>query len=329
MSSAPCGRRCGCCWAPSGSCSSSPAPTSPTCSLARASTRAREVAVRAALGAGRGRLIQQALAEAVVLAVLGGVLGLLVATWSVDALLALNPRGIPRLTDISVDARVLGFTLAVSLAVGLAFGLVPALAVTRHDPADSFRGEGRGTSGGRAGGRFRAGLVVAQIALALVLLAGAALLIVSVRRLAGVDPGFRPAGAAAFQFSVPVAKYQSADAQRGFVTRVLDRLGEIPGASHVGAVYFLPLGGGNTTGDVSVEGDAPAAPGHERYAGYRIVMGEYLEGMGIVAASWPPLAQDRRRRRAAGRRGERRVRAIVLRRARPARAARDVRQPDG
>ena len=109
-------------------------------SLARASTRARELAVRAALGAGRGRLIQQALAEAVVLAVLGGALGLLVATWSVDALLALHPRGIPRLTGISVDARVLGFTLAVSLAVGLAFGLVPALAVTRHDPADSFRG---------------------------------------------------------------------------------------------------------------------------------------------------------------------------------------------
>jgi putative ABC transport system permease protein len=258
-------------------------------SLARASTRAREVAVRAALGAGRGRLIQQALTEAVVLAVAGGVLGLLVATWSVDALLALHPRGIPRLTDISVDARVLGFTLAVSLAVGLAFGLVPALAVTRHDPADSFRGEGRGTSVGRSGGRFRAGLVVAQIALALVLLAGAALLIVSVRRLAGVDPGFRPAGAASFQFSVPIAKYQTADAQRGFVTRVLDRLGEIPGASHVGAVYFLPLGDGNTTGDVSVEGDAPAAPGHERYAGYRVVMGEYLEGMGISLHRGRPL----------------------------------------
>jgi predicted permease len=250
-------------------------------SLARASTRAREVAVRAALGAGRGRLIQQALAEAVVLAVLGGVLGLLVATWSVDALVALHPRGIPRLSDISIDGRVLGFTLAVSLGVGLAFGLVPALAVTGHDPADSFRGEGRGTSGGRSAGRFRAGLVVAQIALALVLLAGAALLIVSVRRLAGVNPGFRPAGAASFQFNVPSAKYQSADAQRGFVARVLERLRAIPGASHAGAVYFLPLGDSDVSGDVSVEGEAPAAPGHERYAGYRVVMGEYLESMGI------------------------------------------------
>jgi putative ABC transport system permease protein len=260
-------------------------------SLARASTRAREVAVRAALGAGRGRLIQQALAEAVVLAVLGGVLGLLVATWSVDALLALHPRGIPRLSDISIDGRVLGFTLAVSVGVGLAFGLVPALAVTRHDPADSFRGEGRGMTGGRPSGRFRAGLVVAQIALALVLLAGAALLIVSVRRLAGVDPGFRPAGAAAFQFNVPSAKYQSADAQRGFVARVLDRLRAIPGASHAGAVYFLPLGDGNTNGDVSVEGEPPAAPGHERYAGYRIVMGEYLESMGISLRRGRPLRE--------------------------------------
>jgi len=261
-------------------------------SLARASTRAREVAVRAALGAGRGRLIQQALAEAVVLAVLGGLLGLLVATWSVDALVALHPRGIPRLSDISIDGRVLGFTLVVSLGVGLAFGLVPALAVTRHDPADSFRGEGRGTSGGPSAGRFRAGLVVTQIALALVLLAGAALLIVSVRRLAEVDPGFRPAGAASFQFNVSSAKYQSADAQRGFVARVLDRLRAIPGASQAGAVYFLPLGDGNTNGDVSVEGEPPAAPGHERYAGYRIVMGEYLESMGISLRHGRPLRQS-------------------------------------
>ncbi len=260
-------------------------------SLARASTRVREVAVRAALGASRGRLIQQALAEAVVLAALGGVLGLLVATWSVDALLGLHPRGIPRLDDISVDGRVLGFTLAVSLGVGLAFGLVPALAGTRPDPGDSFRGEGRGTSGGRSAGRFRAGLVVAQIALALVLLAGAALLIVSVRRLAGVNPGFRPAGAAAFQFNVPIAKYQSADAQRGFVARVLERLRAIPGAEHAGAVYFLPLGSGNTNGDVSVEGEPPAAPGHERYAGYRVVMGEYLESMGISLRRGRPLRE--------------------------------------
>jgi putative ABC transport system permease protein len=249
--------------------------------LARASSRTRELAVRAALGAGRRRLMQQAMAEAVVLSLLGGGLGMLVATWSVDALLALHPRGIPRLSGIAVDGRVLGFTLLVSLAVGALFGLVPALAAAHHDPADSFRGEGRGTSG-RQGNRFRSGLVVAQVALALVLLAGSALLIVSVRRLAGVNPGFEPEHAAAFQFNVPSAKYDGADAQRGFVSRVLAQLGAIPGVSHVGAVYFLPLGNGSTNGDVSVEGEPPAAPGKERYAGYRIVMGDYLESMGIA-----------------------------------------------
>jgi putative ABC transport system permease protein len=232
--------------------------------------------------------MQQAMAEAVVLSLLGGALGLLVATWSVDALVALKPRGIPRLSDIAIDGRVLAFTLVVSLAVGALFGLVPAFAAAHHDPAESFRGEGRGTSG-RHGSRFRSGLVVAQVALALVLLAGAALLIVSVRRLAGVDPGFRPEHAAAFQFNVPSAKYDGADAQRGFVSRVLAQLSAIPGVSHAGAVYFLPLGDGSTNGDVSLEGEPPAAPGKERYAGYRIVMGDYLESMGIAVRRGRPL----------------------------------------
>ena len=249
--------------------------------LARASSRTRELAVRAALGAGRRRLMQQAMAEAVVLSLLGGALGMLVATWSVDALLALHPRGIPRLSGIEVDGRVLAFTLLVAFAVGALFGLVPALAAAHHDPAESFRGEGRGTSG-RQGNRFRSGLVVTQVALALVLLVGAALLIVSVRRLAGVNPGFQPEHASTFQFSVPSAKYDGADAQRGFVSRVLAQLEAIPGVSHVGAVYFLPLGNGNTNGDVSIEGEPAAAPGKERYAGYRIVMGDYLESMGIA-----------------------------------------------
>jgi putative ABC transport system permease protein len=256
--------------------------------LARAATRQRELAVRAALGAGRRRLMQQAMAEAVVLSVAGGGLGLLIAAWSVDALLALHPRGIPRLQGIAVDARVLGFTLLVSVGAGLLFGLVPALAAVRHDPADSFRGEGRGTAG-RSANRFRSGLVVAQVALALVLLAGAALLIASVRRLAAVELGFQPEHAASFQFNVPVGRYQTPDAQRGFVRRVLEQLATIPGVTHAGAVYFLPLGSGSSSGDVSVEGQPPAAPGHERYAGYRIVMGDYLGGMGIAVRRGRPL----------------------------------------
>ncbi len=256
--------------------------------LARAATRQRELAVRAALGAGRRRLMQQAMAEAVVLSVAGGALGLLIAAWAVDALLALHPRGIPRLQGITVDARVLVFTLLVSVGAGLLFGLVPALAAVRHDPADSFRGEGRGTAG-RSANRFRSGLVVAQVALALVLLAGAALLIVSVRRLAAVELGFQPENAASFQFNVPVGRYQTPDAQRGFVRRVLEGLATIPGVTHAGAVYFLPLGSGSSSGDVSVEGQPPAAPGHERYASYRIVMGDYVGSMGIAVRRGRPL----------------------------------------
>jgi putative ABC transport system permease protein len=250
--------------------------------LVRATTRQRELALRAALGAGRWRLTQQAVAEAVVLAAVGGALGLVLASWSVDALLAMGPRGVPRLSEITVDGRVLVFTLVVSMAVGMLFGLVPAMVADRQAPAAALQSEGRGASGGRQRTRFRSSLVVGQIALALVLLIGSALLIVSVRRLAGVDPGFRAEGAVAFEFNVPSAKYESVDAQRDFVGRVLERLGTIPGVSRAGSVFHLPLGNGQTSGDVSVEGEPPAAPGHERYADYRVVMGGYLEAMDIA-----------------------------------------------
>ena len=250
--------------------------------LVRASSRQREIALRAALGAGRWRLVRQALVEAVVLAAAGGALGLLLATWSVDALIALSPRGVPRLTEITIDGRVLAFTLAVSVAIGCAFGLIPAMVAAGQAPAGALQAEGRGASGGKQRSRFRAGLVVAQIALALVLLIGSALLIVSVRRLAGVDPGFRPEGAVSFEFNVPSAKYDGVVAQRNYVGRVLEQLRGIPGVSRAGSVFYLPLGSGQTNGDVSVEGDPPAAPGRERYAGYRVIMGEYLETMDIA-----------------------------------------------
>ncbi len=249
--------------------------------LARAATRHREIAVRAALGAGRWRLARQVLVEAVTLAGAGGVLGLLLASWAVDVLVALQPRGIPRLQEIGIDGAVLGFTLAVSLAVGVVFGVVPALSLSAQDPADSFRGEGRGTSAGRQRSRFRAALVVAQISLALVLVVGAALLIVSLRRLTDVDPGFRPRGAVVWDLTIPTAKYADAEVQRNFVARLIDGLEAIPGVSQVGTVFFLPLGSGDASGDISIEGDAPSAPGQERYAGYRMVAGNFLEAMGL------------------------------------------------
>ncbi len=249
--------------------------------LARAATRQRELAVRIALGAGRWRLVRQVLVEAITISLAGGLLGLLLASWAIDLLLALQPRGIPRLAEVGIDPTVLGFTLLVSLVVGIGFGLMPALSLSRQDPAESFRGEGRAASAGRHRARFRSALAVAQVSLALILLVGAALLIASVRQLSNVVLGFQPQGAMTFQMSLSSAKYADAAAQRAYIDRVVERLDAIPGVQRSGAAFFLPLGNSFTTGDISVEGRPAAAPGREQFAGYRIVSGDFLGSMGI------------------------------------------------
>jgi len=250
--------------------------------LARAGTRQRELAVRAALGAGRWRVARQVLVEGVLLALCGGVLGLLLASWGVDLLLAVRPRGIPRLDEIALDRATLAFTLLVSVAVGVGFALFPALTLSRGDPADAFRGEGRGVTAGRGGGRFRSGLVVAQVSLALVLLAGAALLVVTVRQLTRIDPGFEPAGAVTFQFTIPPGKYPDQARHGDYLRRVLREVRRVPGTRAAGATFYLPLGNGDVTGDFTLAEDPPAAPGRERFAGFRMVTGDYLGAMGIA-----------------------------------------------
>ncbi len=257
--------------------------------LARATARQREIAVRAALGAGRWRLIRQVLVEALVLAGAGGVLGLLLAAWGVDLLLTLRPRGIPRLDEVSIDGMVLGFTLAASLLVGIGFGLVPALSLAAQDPAEAFRGEGRSASHGARPVRLRAILVVAQVSLALMLVTGAALLVVTVHRLTAIEPGFDPERALVFQLSLPSGRFPDQQRHHDFIERVLARVGEVPGANAVGGVYYLPLGAGDVSGDFAVEGRGPAAPGRESYAGYRLVTGDYLDAMGIRLAAGRPF----------------------------------------
>jgi predicted permease len=260
--------------------------------LARAVSRQREIAVRAALGAGRWRLARQVLAEAIALTAAGCLLGLLLAGWAVDFLVAMAPAGIPRVREIGLDATVLGYTVLISMVVGIAFGAIPALYVAGQDPADSFRGEGRGGSGTRRRSRLRAALVIAQISLALVLLVGATLLIVSVRRLAGVDPGFRPEGVATFQLALSTTKYPDAAAQRDFIDRLIERLERIPGVRQAGGVFYLPLGTGDVNGDVSLEGSAPAAPGRELIAGFRLVAGDYLGTVGVSLVRGRPLGRE-------------------------------------
>ena len=249
--------------------------------LARAAVRQRELAVRAALGAGRWRLARQVLVEGVLLSLAGGLIGLLLASWGVDLLLALRPRGIPRLDEIGVDHTTLAFAVLVSVMVGVGFALFPAITLSQGDPADAFRGEGRGVTGGRSGGRFRAALVVAQVSLALVLLAGAALLVVTVRRLALIDPGFDPRGAYTFEFTIPPGKYPDRARHDQYLTRVVDAVSRVGGTRAAGATFYLPLGNGQVNGDFTVAGAPPAAPGKEHYANFRMVTGDYFGALSI------------------------------------------------
>ena len=262
--------------------------------LARASGRHRELAVRAALGAGRWRIARQLLAEALVLAVLGGAVGVLLAIWGVDALLALRPRGIPRLDEIGIDVATLIFTLVISLLVGIGFGLAPALALSRRDPADWLRGEGRGTSEGPSRLRLRHALVVVQVSLALVLLVGASLLVVTVRRLTAIDPGFDPERTLVFDLPALSSRYPEQPRHAAFVDRVLESVAAIPGADAVGAVFYLPLGSSDVSGDFVFEGAPAPRPGRETYAGYRMVSGDFFGALGVAIRRGRPLGADDR-----------------------------------
>ena len=261
--------------------------------LARASGRQRELAVRAALGAGRWRIARQLLAEAIVLALLGGTVGVLLATWGVDTLVALRPRGIPRLDEIGVDPATLGYTVVISVLVGIGFGLAPALSLSRRDPADWLRGEARGSEG-RSRVRLRNALVVVQVSLALMLLVGASLLVVTVRRLSAIEPGFDPDHVLVFDLPALSAHYPDRQRHVAFANRVLESLGAIPGAEAVGAVFYLPLGSSDVSGDFVFEGAPPPQPGREAYAGYRMVSGDFFRALGVPVRRGRPLGPEDR-----------------------------------
>jgi putative ABC transport system permease protein len=262
--------------------------------LARASGRQRELAVRAALGAGRWRIARQVLVEAIVLALLGGTVGVLLGAWGVDTLVALRPRGIPRLDEIGIDPATLGFTLVISVLVGIGFGLAPALSLSRRDPADWLRGEARGSSEGRSRVRLRHALVVVQISLALMLLVGASLLVVTVRRLTAIEPGFDPDHVLVFDLPALSAHYPDQQRHVAFANRALESLDAIPGAKAVGAVFYLPLGSSDVSGDFVFEGAPPPQPGREAYAGYRVVSGDFFGALGVPVRRGRPLgAEDR------------------------------------
>jgi predicted permease len=227
--------------------------------LARATAREGELAIRAALGAGRGRLVRQLVTESIVLSGAGAVLGLLLAWWGTRALVAAQPADIPRLDEIGIDGNVVAFTAGVALVTGLLFGTFPALQATGGRMMHAIREGGRGALAGIRGQRMRAALVCAELALAVMLLFGAGLLIRSFIGLTRVDTGFNAENAITFRVSLQGSKYASPEVRRQFYTGLEERLRALPGVTHVGAATGLPMtGGASLLGPFNVEGmDVP------------------------------------------------------------------------
>jgi putative ABC transport system permease protein len=246
--------------------------------LARAIAREREIVVRSALGAGRGRLIRQLLVESAVLASIGSVLGLLLALWLSRALVALAPVTMPRLHEIGVDARVLLFTAALTLVTALLCGMLPALELTR--PRAAALKEGSRTSTGRRERRIFGTLVAAQLAIAVILLVGGGLLLRSFSKLMAVDTGFRTERLLTLGISLPALGYRDAASVRGFYSRLLDDLSQVPGVSAAGASTGLPLGVRDLR-VFTIEQETAATRELPHSVDPEYVAGRYFEALGI------------------------------------------------
>jgi putative ABC transport system permease protein len=221
--------------------------------LAQASKREKELSIRAAMGAGRARIIRQFLTESIVLAFVGGALGLLIAYWGVFALRTLVPQNVPRMDEVRVDPLVLGFTLGISLLTGLIFGLAPAWHVSHTNLQGSLKETGQSTSAAIGTRRLRGGLVVSEIALAVLLLVGAGLLIRSFDFLLQVNPGFQPQHILSMRLAPPDRAYPDGAPLQSFYQRVLTQIRTIPGVQAVGAVSELPLSESYSSGSTFVE----------------------------------------------------------------------------
>jgi putative ABC transport system permease protein len=224
--------------------------------LARAAARERELAVRTALGASRRRLVQQLLTESVLLALVGGGLGVLLAVWGVQGLSRVDLGTLPRADEIALDGRVLAFALALSVATGVLFGLVPAMRSAGAAAADGLRDSGRGVAGGRALRRIRGGLVLGEVALACVLLVGAGLLLRSFDRLLRVEPGFRSEGLITARLLLPGSSYPSESSQAQFFEHAVATLAAVPSVRAAAAVSDAPLGDAPPYVAFSVQGQA-------------------------------------------------------------------------
>ena len=248
--------------------------------LVRASAREREIAVRTALGASRGRLIRQLLTESTLLAFLGGIAGILLAWWGLRALIAVGQKSFPRLAVAEMDFWVLAFTLLVSIGTGVLFGIAPALQSARSVTHDALKEGGRSGTASAASQRLRSALVVAEIALSLILLIGAGLLLKSFARLMDVDPGFRPAGVLTMRLALPEERYTKPEQIRNFYRNVLDRVTKVPGVESAGAISNLPFTG-NSSGTTTVDSRVASGAQAEPEADQRDVLPGFFEAMGV------------------------------------------------
>ena len=248
--------------------------------LARAASRERELAVRAALGASRWRLGRQALVESVILALAGGAAGALLASWGVHLLVRAAPPEVPRIADIRLDFTVLAVTGLVSMAAGVLFGLPAAL--SRSGAAiQGLHAATTRTTAGVPAARLRGALVIAQMSLAIVLLVGAGLLVRSLQRLIAVDPGFDPANISAVTITLPDATYPDSLRRVAFYERLLERVRAMPGVQSAGIISWLPMTPGNAATSLTVVGRPEPAPGQKPTAAIRIVDPGYFDAMRI------------------------------------------------
>jgi len=256
--------------------------------LVRATARHREIAIRAALGAGRLRLVCQILTENLVLSVAGGAAGLLVASWAVD-LMALMPYGGPDFytpysvssEQVGLDGRVLLFTFGLSILTGLVSGIAPALQVSSSDPNESLRDSRAVPAPGGRRLPVRSALVVSEIALSLMLLIGAGLMIRSFVRLQHVDPGFHPENVLTMDVNLPKSRYPEDHQVAAFYSRLLERVRNLPGVASAGVVEYLPLSGLDASTGFIIEGQAPPAQAEMVHTHYRSISPDYFRAMGI------------------------------------------------
>jgi putative ABC transport system permease protein len=251
--------------------------------LARATSRNREMAIRTALGAGRARLVRQLLTESLLLSAMGAALGLLLAVWGVDALVAVSPDALPRAAEVALDARVLAFTIGIALVTGVGFGLAPAIAASRPDLNESLKDGTRGTSASR--GRLRKTLVVAEVALSLVLLVGTGLMLRSFVKLRAVDPGIRAEHVLTLHASLPGPNGPPTDEDRVRWVTWFDgaakRLARLPGVEAAAAINVLPFDGNDTDNSFDIENYVPRSEADRPDNETREILPDYFKVMGV------------------------------------------------